>query len=253
MKQLLQTGRIVFAIGIAALGILCFILKDFIVGRAPNWPAGISINPALGFISGAILITASAAILLNKKGTPAVVTIAVLILILSLSRHLPNFMNDWANAYKTIALVGGSLIIAASFLKQQDAAANKKWINFFTIAGAFSFAAFFVAGGYAHFKYAAFVDSLIPRYIPVHRFWTYFCGIALFAAAAGLVITPLRKWAALASGIMIAGWFLLLHIPRFIANMSDRSDRLGLCESFTFAGILFVLAAISSTNNSSKP
>jgi hypothetical protein len=48
---------------------------------------------------------------------------------------------------------------------------------------------------------------------------------------------------------MIAGWFVLLHIPRFIANTSDPSDRMGLFESFTFVGIFFVLAGILSRKN----
>jgi len=48
----------------------------------------------------------------------------------------------------------------------------------------------------------------------------------------------------LLSGIMLMGWFVLLHIPRFIANTNDVSDRMGLCESFSFAGIFFVLAGI---------
>jgi hypothetical protein len=46
--------------------------------------------------------------------------------------------------------------------------------------------------------------------------------------------------------MMIAGWFILLHIVRFTADTSNASDRLGLCESFTFAGILFVLAGMFS-------
>ena len=50
-------------------------------------------------------------------------------------------------------------------------------------------------------------------------------------------------------GIMIGGWFLLLHIPRFANNINDASDRTGLCESFTFAGILFILAAIFSSSS----
>jgi hypothetical protein len=45
---------------------------------------------------------------------------------------------------------------------------------------------------------------------------------------------------------MIAGWFFLLHIPRFIADTSNTSDRLGLCESFTFVGIFFALAGTLS-------
>ena len=246
MKQLLQPGRIIFAIGIFALGALCFLFQDFIVGRPPAWPESFVVNPALGYISGALLIIAARAILVNKKAGAASLLVAGLILLLSLTRHVPHFMNDWVNVYKAMALLGGALIIAASFYKEYDAVANKKLINVLVITGTLLLAAFFIVCGYAHFKYAAFVDTLIPSYIPFHSFWTYFCGICLFAGGAGLLIPVINKWAALLSGIMVAGWFVLLHIPRFIANTSDKSDRLGLCESFTFVGICFVLAAIFS-------
>lgn len=244
MKQLLQPGRIIFAIGIFALGILCFVYKDFIVGRPPVWPSGFNGNPTLGYVSGALLIIAAITILVSKKAGPGALLIAVLIVLLTLSRHLPHFMNDWANAYKSMALFGGALILAASFFKEYDPVANKNTINTFVMIGSVLLTAFFIMGGYAHFKYAAFVDTLIPDYIPFHRFWTYSCGVFLFAGGAGLLIPQVRKWAALFSGIMIAGWFVLLHIPRFIADTSNTSDRLGLCESFTFVGIFFVLAAM---------
>ena len=112
------------------------------------------------------------------------------------------------------------------------------------VFGSVVLAVFFTSAGYAHFKFAAFVADFIPSYIPFRTFWAYFCGICLFAAGAGLLIPQIRKWAALLAGIMLIGWFILLHIPRFAANINDASDRMGLCESFTFAGICFVLAAM---------
>jgi hypothetical protein len=63
----------------------------------------------------------------------------------------------------------------------------------------------------------------------------------LIAGGIGIQIYTLRKIAALLVGIMIAGWFLLLHIPRFFTNINDTGDQMGLCESFAFAGIMFVL------------
>jgi len=251
MKQLLKAGRIIFAIGMTALGILCFVYKDFIVGRPPVWPAGIHINPALGYISGALLILTAMAILINKKPGEAAMFIAVLILALSVCRHIPVFMNDWANAYKSIALFGGALIVAASFFNGQSTTAaaragNKDLVSGLVMTGCILLAAFFIIAGYAHFKYADFVNTLIPSFIPFRSFFTYACGVCLFAGGAGLLIPPVRKWAALLSGIMVAGWFLLLHIPRFITNPADTSDRLGLCESFSFVGIFFVLAAMFS-------
>src|SRR5437868_387319 len=129
MKKLLIAGRIIFAIGMIALGASCFIYKDFIVGRPPAWPAGIHINPALGYVSGSLLIIATIALLINKKAVEAAMFIAVLILALSVCRHIPAFMNDWANAYKSMALFGGALIISASFLNEQTGTALSRMAN----------------------------------------------------------------------------------------------------------------------------
>ena len=243
MNTLLKPGRIIFATGLLALGVICFISKDFIVGRPPAWQAGT--HSLLGYISGAILIIAAIAILIQKKAMAASLLIAVLILVLSVLRHMPHFMADWLNAYKSMALFGGALIVAASFMNDPLNANSR---NVFILTGTVLLTVFFIAAGYAHFKFADFVKDFIPAYIPFHSFFTYFCGICLIAGGIGLLIPKTRYWAALLTGIMISGWFLLLHIPRFANNTSDASDRMGLCESFAFAGILFILAAIFSND-----
>jgi uncharacterized membrane protein len=251
MNKLIKTGRTIFATGIGALGIICIISKDFIVGRPPAWPAGFEINPVLAYVSGVALILAAIAIILKKKAGLATLLMAVLILLLSVLRHLPHFINDWVNAYKSMALFGGALIIATSFFEEDDHITpgfrvNESLRKSLVVTGCVLLAAFFIASGYAHFKFAGFVKEFIPPYIPFRAFWTYFCGICLLAGGAGLLIPQTRRLAALLSGIMILGWFILLHIPRFIANTNDASDRMGLCESFTFVGIFFVLAGMLS-------
>ncbi|HMH34177.1 MAG TPA: hypothetical protein VK543_14165 [Puia sp.] len=248
MEKLKNAGRIIFAIGLIGLGVVCFIAKDFIVGRPPAWPAAMNVNPALAYISGTALIIAALAILFKIKGRIAALFIGALIFFLSLLRHIPHFMNDWANAYKTMALFGGALIVASSFLHEEASAVSaqkERSAQSLTVLGSLLLAVFFIACGYAHFKFADFVNTLIPNYIPFHSFWTYFCGICLFAGGLGLLIPQTRQWAALLSGIMVIGWFLLLHVPRFAANTSDPSDRMGFFESFSFAGIFFVLAGLS--------
>jgi len=237
-------GRIIFSTGIAALAILCIISKDFILGRPPEWSAGDVLNPALAYISAVVLIIAAIAIILKKKGAIAALIIAILILLFSVSRHLPVFMNDWLNAYKAMALFGGSLITAASFYYEDKNIGNEKLKRRFVLIGCILLAAFFIASGYAHFKFVDFVKEFIPAYIPFRLFFAYFCGVCLIAGGIGILIPQTRQWAALLSGIMLMGWFVLLHIPRFIANTNDVSDRMGLCESFSFAGIFFVLAGI---------
>jgi uncharacterized membrane protein len=238
MHTLTRIGRVVFATGIIALGFLSVIVKDFIIGRPPAGTTGFN-NPAWVYFSATVVIIAALLILLQKKIRSAAFCIALLILIFSVSRHAIAGFADWLNTYKALALVGGALIVGSSFSTQPSK-------DIYIWAGRILLAVFFIAGGYAHFKFAGFVESFIPDYIPFRNFWAYFCGICLFAGGVGILVPQTVKWAALLSGIMVAGWFLLLHIPRFAANTHDASDRLGLLESFTFAGICFALAGIFS-------
>ena len=249
MNKLIKPGRIIFAIGIIALGILCFIEKDFIAGRPPvtTWFANVPGKLAWAYISGSLLIIAGLAIITDIKAGFASLLIGAMILICSfVLRHLYE-MTDWLNAYKALALSGASFITASSFLKRKGSGNGNFLMNYkLVFAGCIFFSFFFIICGLSHFKFSAFVKDFIPAYIPFHSFWTYFCGACLLAGGMGFLIPETRKWAALLSGIMILGWFLLLHLPRFLADPNNVSDRMGLCESFTLAGSLFVLAGMLS-------
>ena len=232
-----------FAAGMMALAVLCILYKDFIVGRPPAWPAQWNPNPALGYIAGLLLIVAAVAVFINRFMLQAGLLMALLIFLFSLLRHFTTFADTWLNGFKTMALLGGCLIVAASG-KDGSTVFQQRNGRLLLQSGIVLIAAFLLVCGYAHFKYAPFVDALIPAYIPFHSFWTYCCGVCLFAGGAGLLVPPTRRLASLLSAIMIAGWFLLLHIPRFLADPSNTSDTLGVCESFAFAGILFCAAGL---------
>ncbi|MES2327970.1 MAG: DoxX family membrane protein [Bacteroidota bacterium] len=242
MHTLTRIGRSIFAIGMIALGFLSIIVKNFIVGRPPLSAGDFTMNPALSYFAATVLIIAALLIILRKKIRTAAFLIALLIMVFSLSRHALAGFADWLNTYKCLALAGGALIIGTSFSGDTSK-------NIFTWAGRIALAIFFIAGGYAHFKFADFVVSFIPEYIPFRSFWAYFCGVCLIAGGIGILIPKTVRLAALLSGIMIGGWFVLLHIPRFINNVNDASDRMGLLESFTFAGIFFALAGMFSKKN----
>lgn len=250
MNKLIRPGQIIFAAGIIALGIICMISKDFIVGRPPAsaWAAGIPGQLAWAYISGFLLIVAGFAIIFNIKAGLASLVIGVMILVCSfVLRHLYE-MTDWVNAYKSLALSGGAFIVAASFLKKEGGSSGNFLMNYkLVFTGCIFLSLFFIICGISHFKFSEFIiKGFIPSYIPFKAFFTYFCGICLFAGGAGFLIPQTRKWAALLSGIMVLGWFFLLHIPRFINDINNAGERMGLCESFTFAGIFFVLAGMFS-------
>ena len=179
INKLSDVGRFFYSLAFTVLGLLCLLHDDFIIGRPPAWPDTWLLNPALAYVSGGMIIILSIAILAKKKGYEAALTIAGLTLLLSLSRHIPNVMNSWLNALKSVALFGGTLVIAASF--------NPKYYKVFLWTGCISLGAFFIACGYAHLKFYDFVTGFIPAYIPFHGFFTYFTAICLIAGGVGIL------------------------------------------------------------------
>jgi len=235
-----------FALGLIGLTILGFMTNDLIVGRPPAWPMGFGGKEIFSLVLNVLLVAGSVAIIFQRQGAfAAFMTAAIIFTFSFLIRYIPTIVKAqpkeilWTiNAYKTLALIGGSLIVGVSFLRTNSPRSGK----IFLVVGTIFLSMFFIISGFAHFKFADFIiDGFMPSYIPFHPFWTYFCGIALIAGGIGIQIKSFRKIAAMLIGIMIAGWFLLLHIPRFFANVNDPSDQMGLCESFAFAGIMFVL------------
>ena len=251
MRKLIRPGQIIFAAGIIALGVLQFFAKDFIVGRPPavQWASNIPGKQAWAFVSGTLLIIGGASIIFSRRNASSIsFFIGIFIFIFSfLCRHLPHLFSVpsaqdviWQiNAYKTLALCGGAFIVAASFRPPPNAMQVR--------LSCILLALFFIISGCAHFKYADFItNSFIPAYIPFHAFWTYFCGIALITGGVGLLIKQARRWAAALTGLMILLWFFLLHIPRASYTPGDYAEWMGVCESFTFSGILFTLTGMSA-------
>src|SRR5688572_1977439 len=78
-----------------------------------------------------------------------------------------------------------------------------------------------VVFGIQHFLYAEFIVHLVPAWIPGRLFWTYFAGVALFAAGLGIIINVLPRLAAILLGLMISIWIVILHIPRIFEFPGD--------------------------------
>lgn len=252
MEKLITLGRIMFASGLLGLGFLCFIYKDFIIGRPPALTQGVAMNTGLLYFVVAIFIFAALGIFfLPKWGWQSCLIIASMILCFSVSRHILHFKFGMPNGYKALALMGGALIVGSTYTSK-----NHIITRFNSIAGLTGdifLTIFFIVGGYSHFKFADFVKEFIPSYIPFRQFWGYFCGVCLIAGGIGIHVPRLKKMTALLSAIMLIAWFILLHIPRFISNPDNASDRMGLCESLAFAGILFCLTSrISKKDNAVK-
>jgi uncharacterized membrane protein len=252
MNKFTPLGRLFFAIGLGAFGILQFIYRDFVPGRAPAWPAGIGGRLVWAYVSGAALIAAGAAIIFGKKARLAAIVSGAMIFLWALLRHIPlaaagpSFGLAWTNTGKALALFGGAFALAGSLPDEKGSGALSAIINSrdgFLYLGRLCLGLFMILAGIQHFLFVEFVATLVPGWIPGALFWAYFAGVALIAGGAGLILPYTARLAAALSGLMIFLWVVLLHVPRAVSGLYDsRNEWTSMFEALAFSGLALLLS-----------
>jgi uncharacterized membrane protein len=254
-QWLVPIGRIFFAIGVIGIGVQHFIFSDFIPVIVPAWPAWIPGHHFWPHFFGAALIAAGLAIIFNIKARAVATVLGVAFLLLLIFDHIPAqlaaspaHLGVWTNAFKALTFCGGAWIVAGSLT---EASANRNGLlEKLMPLGCYFLPITVVAFGIDHFVYSAFVASLVPKWIPAPVFWTYFAGAALIASGVAMIVSVQARVAALMLGIMIFLWFIMLHIPRAIADphTGNGNEWTSVCEALAFSGIAFMLAALPASN-----
>jgi uncharacterized membrane protein YphA (DoxX/SURF4 family) len=258
MNLLIRTGRAFFALGIIGIALQQFQFGELRPVIFPEWPAGWQASAAAAYIVGLVLIIASVLILIGKKGEQASLGLAKFFLLMFAFHFVylvffnPNsfHLGSWSNALKALALSGGSLIMAASFLEEPQPNDKKSQLTRITEkmipAGRIFFSIMLILFGIDHFIYSEFVATLVPSWIPGNYFWTYFAAIALIGSGLCIFFKIQLKTIALLTGVMLLIWLLVLHIPRAIADLhGDKGNEVtSVFEALNFAGIALVMAGV---------
>lgn len=251
-RRLAAGGRLLFALALLGLGIEHFVLREFVTGRAPAWPAAVPGRVVWAFVSGAAIAATGLAILVGRRARLAAILASVLVLVWALLRHIPVVTADsllapsWTAAGKALAFFGGALAVAATLPREQGWRGTPiaRLVNLgreLIVLGRACLGVFLLITGIQHFLYAEFVASLIPAWFPGDAgFWTCFAGVALIAGGAGLLVPRTARPAALLSGLMVFSWFWIVHVPRTFGSVSDG---IAVFEALAVSGIAFVLAA----------
>src|ERR1700741_4493804 len=109
-----RIGRSFFAVPLLGLGVDDFLFKDFVTGRAPDWPESIPGGVIWAYLSGFAFIVSGGAILSARKARAAAIITAVLIASWALLRHIPVLVGDsllsgaWTRAGKALTFTGGA-------------------------------------------------------------------------------------------------------------------------------------------------
>jgi len=254
MENLIRAGRGFYGIGIAGIGIQQFIYSDFRPVLLSYWPSSIPGLATWAYITGAALVLAGIIITFSKRARMVSLILGVFFFLLFVCFHVyyqvflspHDFqLGNWTNPLKELAFSGGAFIIAASFTEQKSLTGNKPLL----VLGKIFFSIMLIVFGIDHFLYTEFVATLVPGWIPGHVFWTYFAAVALIGSGVCIMLNIKMKLVTLLLGIMLLLWFILLHIPRAIADpkMDKGNEITSVFQALAFSGIAFLLSALSQS------
>ena len=263
-ENLFKTGRSFFAIAIAGIGFQHLFYGDFHPVILPAWPSVAGVR-FWAYFAGLSLIGAGFAIFFEKKARAVCLILGTVFLILLCFGHIPYeiiidpnrkiHLGLWTNALKELALSGGAFVVAGSF-SEREADTLKKNALLMVLekmipAGSIFFSITMISFGIDHFYYTGNVATLVPPWIPYPVFWTYFAGIALIGSGVAIILKTELKKIGTMLGLMIFIWFVLLHVPRAIANpfAGKGNEVTSAFTALAFSGIALVIAGGRYTKN----
>ena len=251
----IPTSRIFYAVGLIGIGVQHFIFADFIWVIMPAPAPWLPGRPFLAYAVGAALIAAGIAIIFDLKGRTVAAITGAAFLLLIIVTHIPTQLMGtpghiavWNNAFKALTLCGGAWVVAGSWPEKSPGL--PRFLESLMPFGKYFLAVTVITFGIEHFIYKQFVAMLVPTWIPGAVFWTYFAGIALILSGASMIVNIQARLASFLLGLMIFLWFLVLHIPRAIADPHTLmgNEWTSVFEALAFSGIAFLLAALPVPN-----
>ena len=207
-------GRLLFSLAIIGIGVetlICSYVSSHSLGPhykvvpvIPWLPA----IPSLAYLVGAILALSGAGLLFQRTLAVSSITLGALMLLCGLAFDVPrrpNLMSaEWrTNVLEPIAI--GSLAWLAPGL-----GAIPKWLH---RTSRYLLAFALIVFGIGHFQILTPIASLVPGWIPWHRFWTVFFGVAFISAGVSFATGFLQRSAALGVGLIFALWTVTIHVP----------------------------------------
>ena len=254
MQNLIRAGRAFYGIGIIGIGIQQFIYSEFRPVLLPFWPAAIPASLIWAYITGALLVLAGIILITGKNARTVSVILGIFFFLLFLCFHVyyqlflipyDFHFGNWTNALKELAFSGGAFVIASSFPETKSFFSNKTLLTL----GRIFFSIMLIVFGIDHFLYTDFVAPLVPNWIPGHIFWTYFGAVALIGSGTCIMFKIKIQLVGMLLGIMLLLWFIILHIPRAIADPYEGkgNEITSVFQALAFSGVAFVIAACAGT------
>ena len=147
--------------------------------------------------------------------------------------------NFWMGFAGLIYLVAGVLIL------RKEITAARGWDKLISLGCVFIAAPLAVFAP-EHFRGPEFVQNMVPSWMPAQRFWPYFVGCALLAAATSLTVRKFVRLSSTLLGLMFFLFVCMIYLPYALVHPKDRFGWAYALRDLSFAGGAWALAGLHS-------
>lgn len=145
--------------------------------------------------------------------------------------------NFWMGFAGLIYFVAGVLVA------RKEICAVRGWDKLITLGSVF-IAASLAAFAPEHFRGPAFIQNMVPPWMPVRLFWTPFVGCALFAAATSLMARKFVRVSSTLLGLMFFLFVCLIYLPSALRHPTSRLAWTFVLRELSFAAGAWALAGL---------
>jgi uncharacterized membrane protein len=246
--RVLGPGHLLFATGLAGLGVLSLFSGDFAFAWQPV-PAWVPAREILARVSGILLLTGGIGMLARSTATRSALVLAVYllswVLLLQAPRAAaaPTDVGAWLGVCENLVLMCGGWSLFALLAETE----NRLRPNFFTGSGGrrvarILFGVSCLVLGLSHFVYADATAGMVPAWLPNRQGFAYLTGAGHLAAGAGILLAVLPRLAATLEAVMISLFVVLLHAPAAAMEPTSRLQWTMLFVATALAGSVWSIA-----------
>jgi uncharacterized membrane protein len=181
MNWLIKSGRFVFAIAIAAIGVQHWLFFIFHWGSKPGypWPVARLFWEVMALALPILVL----GLMVRQMAHLAAGALAAIFLVRFLVVYVPQIaMNlrdpgPWTSGFEIAAMCGAFLVLTGTLsADRQRPVGLVRFRDHLVVPGRLLFASSLVVVAIQHFMYAHFVATLVPAWLPARLFWAYFVG-----------------------------------------------------------------------------
>ncbi len=243
-----RLGHVLFAVGLAGLGLLSLIFDDF----ALNWqpvPAGLPGRAWLAYASGTLLLAGGIGLLVPRIATGSAFLLTAFViswlLLLQVPRvaAAPGNAGVWLGFGENLLLAAGGAVLVGSLARRRNfarptALASERGTEIARLLFGLSLPLI----GLSHFVYVDATASMVPGWLPFPRAIAYLTGSGHIAAGIALLFGVVPRLAATLEAAMLSLFVLLLHVPSVLAAPRDRLQWTMLCIACAYTGAAWATA-----------